>query len=53
MAYWENEFVSRSIKDNIIFSLSNYSKHKGYMHNLSENNLENNMHATILDSNKL
>ena len=34
-------------------SLSDHSKHKGYMHNLSEDNLENDMHTAISDCNKL
>lgn len=49
----ENEFVPRFIKDNVILSSSNHFKHKGYMHNLSQNNLENNIHAAISDCNKL
>lgn len=46
-------FVSRSIKDNIILSLSKHFQYKSYIHNLSENNLENNMYTIISNSNKL
>ena len=53
IANWENKFVPRSIKDNIVFSPSDYSKHKSYTYNLSENNLKNDVHAAILDCNKL
>ncbi len=52
MANWEDEFVPRSIKDNIVLSPSNHSEHKGYTHDLSEDNLENDMHTTISDYNK-
>ena len=53
MANWEDEFVPRSVKDNIVLGLFNHSKYKDYMHNLNENNLENNIYAVILDCNKL
>lgn len=53
MTDWEDEFVPRSIKDNIILSLSDYFKYKDYMYNLSENNLKNNMYAAISNYNKL
>ena len=53
MINWEDEFVPKSVKDNIVLSPSNHSKHKGYMHNFNENNLENNMHTAISDYNKL
>ena len=51
MANWEDEFVPRSIKDNIVLSPFDHSKHKDYMHNFSQDNLENDMHAAILDCN--
>ena len=35
MANWGDEFVFKSVQDNIVLSPSNYSKHKGYMHNLN------------------
>ncbi len=53
MANWEDEFVPRSVKDNIVLSLSNHSEYESYTHNLSEDNLKNNMHAAILNYNKL
>lgn len=49
MARWEHEFVPRSVKNNIVLSLSDYSKHQGYTHDLSNDSLENNMHAAISD----
>ncbi len=53
MANWEDEFVPRSVKDNIVLSSSDHFKHKGYTHDLSEDNLENDMHAAISDCNEL
>lgn len=53
MSNWEDEFVFKSIDDNIVLSASDYSNHKGYMHNLSRNNLENDMYIVISESNKL
>ncbi len=44
--------IPRSIKDNIILSPSDHSKHEGYSHDLSKVNLENNMHAAISDCNE-
>ena len=52
IANWEDEFIPRFVEDNIVLSPSNYSEHKGYTHNFSENNLKNNIHTAILDSNK-
>ncbi len=49
MANWKDEF---NFKDNIVLSPSDHSKHKGYTHDFSEDNLENNMHAAISDCNK-
>ena len=45
MANWKDKFISRFIDDNIILSPSDHSKYKGYIYNLNEDNLENNMHA--------
>ncbi len=53
MANLEDEFVPRSVKDNIVLSFSDHSKHKGYTHNLSEDHLENDIHTAISDCNKL
>lgn len=53
MANWEDKFVLRSIKDNIVLSPSDYSKYESHMHNLSEDHMENNIHAMISDCNKL
>ncbi len=53
MANWEDEFVPRFVKDNIVLSPSDHFEHKGYMHDFSEDNLENNMHAIISDCNEL
>ncbi len=53
IANWEDEFVSRSVKDNIILSLSDHSEHKSYTHDLSEDNLVNDMYVAISDWNKL
>ncbi len=53
MANWKDGFVFRSIKENTVLSRSDHFKHKGYTHNISEDNLENNIHATISDSNEL
>lgn len=53
MANWKNEFVPWSVKDNIILSSSNYSKHKSYIYDLSQDNIKNNIRAAILDCNKL
>ena len=50
MANWEDEFVPRSVEDNIVLSPSDHSEHQGYTHDLSEDNLENDMHAAISDS---
>ncbi len=52
MANWEDEFVPRSVEDNIVLSPSDHSEYEGYTHDLSEDNLENNMHAAISDCNK-
>lgn len=38
MANWEDKFIFRFIKDNIVLSLSNHFKYKDYMHDLSKNN---------------
>ena len=50
MANWEDEFVPRSVEDNIVLSPSDYSEHQGYTHDFNEDNLENDMHAAISDS---
>ena len=50
MANWEDEFVPRSVEDHIVLSPSDHSEHQGYTHDLSEDNLENDMHAAISDS---
>lgn len=49
MESWEEVFISKSDEDNIILSLSDYSELQGYIYNLSEDNLKNNMHITISD----
>lgn len=53
MANSEDEFVPKSVKDNIVLRLSDYSKHENYIHNLDQNNLKNDMHTAILRYNKL
>ena len=50
MANWEDEFVPRSVENNIVLSPSDYSEHQGYTHNLSKDNLENDIHFAISDS---
>lgn len=45
----EDNFVSGSVENHIVLSLSNYFKYQGYIYNLSKNNLENGMHAAISD----
>ena len=52
MANWKDEFIPKSVKSNIVLSPSDYFKHKGYMHDLNQDNLQNNMHATISHCNK-
>lgn len=47
IANWINKFMSRSIKDNIILNLLKYFKLKSYIHDLSENNLENKIYIAI------
>lgn len=42
-----------SVGNNIVLNLSHHLKYKSYTHDLSELIFENDMHATILDSNKL
>ena len=49
MANWEDEFVPRSVEDNNVLSPSDHSKHQGYTHDLSEDNLENDIHTAISD----
>lgn len=49
----ENKFISKSVKDNIVLSPSNHPKHKDYTYDLSQNKLENDIHTTILNYNKL
>lgn len=49
---WEDEYISISVEDNIGLSLSDYSKHKGYMYKLSQNNIKNDMYVAILHCNK-
>lgn len=44
---------ARFVEDNIALSASDHSKYKDYTHNLSENNLKNDIHIAISDSNKL
>ncbi len=53
MANWEDEFVPRFVEDNIVLSLSDLSKYESYTYNLSEDNLENDIHAAISDYNEL
>lgn len=53
MGNWKNEFGLRLVKNNIVLSLSDYSKYKDHMLDLSKNNLENEIYITILDTNKL
>lgn len=53
MANEEDKLVSRSVKENTILSPSDYFKYKGYTYNISKDNLENDLHATISDSNEL
>lgn len=50
IANWKDIFVSRSVENHIILSLSNYIKYQGYKFNLSKNHLENDMNIAILDS---
>lgn len=50
IANWEDEFVLRSVKDNIVLSPSDHSEHQGYTHDLSKDNFENDIHAAISDS---
>ncbi len=52
MANWEDEFVPKSVEDNIVLSPSDHSEYEGYTHDLSEDNLENDMHAVISDCNE-
>ncbi len=52
MTNWEDGFVPKSVKDNIILSPSDHSEHEGYMHDLSEDNLENDIHAAISECNE-
>ncbi len=52
MANWEDEFVPKSVKDNIVLSLSDHSEHESYIHDLNEDNLENDIYAAISDCNK-
>lgn len=53
IANWEDKFIPRFIEDNTVLSPSNHFKYKGYIYDLSENNLENDIHVTISDFNKL
>ena len=33
MANWKDKFLLRSVEDNIVLSLSDYSEHEGFMYN--------------------
>ena len=49
MTNWEDEFVPRSVENNIILSLFDYSEHQSYIYDPSEDNLENDIHGAISD----
>lgn len=53
MVNQEDELVPKSIENNIILSSFDYSKHKSYMYDQSENNLENGIYTAISYVNKL
>lgn len=53
MINWRNECLSRFVGNTIILSFSDYSKHKNYIHDFCQNNLENDIHTLILDCNEL
>lgn len=52
IANWEHKFVPKSLKDNIILSPSDYFKYKGFIYNLNQDNLENNIYIIISNYNK-
>lgn len=49
----ENEFIPKSLQDNIILNPSHHSKLGNYMYDLSQNNLKNNIYTVISNYNKL
>lgn len=51
IANWEDEFVFRSVKDNSVLSSFDHSQHKKSTYNSCQNNLKNDIYATILDCN--
>lgn len=46
---WKEEFIPRSIKNNIFLSSSNYSKYQSYIYNFNKNNFKNDIYTVISD----